>query len=199
MERNLGDPIPELKARKELHTLRQTTSVLDYASHFQRLLSFIPNLDPQHIAFSFWNGLKPKIQELLTGKIQEHSTWQEIRDLAHRFDTLVMEQRFPSSRRSYPVPRDHRPDDPMDLSAAYASRPTARGRPATPDPRRGRTPSPRRPTSDRPTLSKLTSAERDQLRSTGACFRCRQVGHFRSDCPLNRPSGKYSGSNARKN
>lgn len=212
MELSLGDPLPELKARKELHVLTQTTSVLNYASTFARLISFIPNLDPGHLSFAFWFGLKPKIKEQLSGKVEDAAPWQEIRTLAHRFDTLAMEQRsspssssFPSYRRSYSVPRDNRRDDPMDLGSAYVSRhprgrsPTPdprRGRSPTPDPRRGRSPSPFRPSSDRPTLAKLTPAEREQLRSIGACFRCRKTGHFTGQCPLNR-AGKYPASNAK--
>ena len=33
-------------------------------------------------------------------------------------------------------------------------------------------------------ISKLTPAERDRLRRTGGCFRCRQAGHLARDCPL---------------
>ena len=33
-------------------------------------------------------------------------------------------------------------------------------------------------------ISKLTDAERERLRKTGGCFRCRKPGHLARDCPL---------------
>jgi hypothetical protein len=33
-------------------------------------------------------------------------------------------------------------------------------------------------------ISKLTPAERDRLRRSGGCFRCRQSGHLARDCPM---------------
>jgi hypothetical protein len=33
-------------------------------------------------------------------------------------------------------------------------------------------------------ISKLTSRERERLRKTGGCFRCRQVGHMARDCTM---------------
>jgi Retrotransposon gag protein/Zinc knuckle len=37
---------------------------------------------------------------------------------------------------------------------------------------------------DLDSISKLTDAERDRLRKTGGCFRCRKSGHMARDCPL---------------
>lgn len=45
MERFLGDPLPEFRARLNLRALVQTRSVLDYAFEFQRLISYIPAID----------------------------------------------------------------------------------------------------------------------------------------------------------
>ena len=33
-------------------------------------------------------------------------------------------------------------------------------------------------------ITKLTPSERDRLRKSGGCFRCRQAGHLARDCPL---------------
>src|SRR4051794_39097403 len=33
-------------------------------------------------------------------------------------------------------------------------------------------------------IGKLTDLERDRLRKTGGCFRCRKPGHLARDCPL---------------
>jgi hypothetical protein len=181
MERFLGDPLPELKARLDLQALVQSRSVMDYASNFQRLISYIPAIDAGTLKFTFWAGLKPKIKELLTGKTDDFKSWHDIRDLAHRFDTQLF---IPKSSYSFtsPASRDKR-DDPMDLGISQVTR----GRPPTPGPSRGRSPAPRRSQSPSrspgPRLSKLTPEERDQLRAAGACFRCRQTGHFSSNCP----------------
>ena len=200
MERSLGDPLPELKARIALRSLVQTRSVLDYASEFQRLISYIPGIDAATLKFTFWFGLKSKIQELLTGKIEDIDTWHGIRDLAHRFDTqMFMPKHIPSfSSRSFSAPRDKRHDDPMDLGALQTHNPRpARGRAPTPGPSRGRSPTTRRSMSPArssyssgPRLTKLTDSEREQLRAAGACFRCRQVGHLASDCPKARPASE---------
>ena len=192
---SLGDPMPELKARKELQTLRQITSVTKYAWNFQRIIMSIPHPDVASLKFQFWYGLKSEIQKLLAGRVQDCNTWLDIRDLAHEYDEIVTDQRYssysPAPRRNY---RDNRPDDPMDLSSAHVSH-SSRSRAPTPGPSRGRTPSPasRRSTPDRPRLTKLTSEERDKLRSAGACFRCRKPGHISANCPLGRPAsnGKY--------
>jgi hypothetical protein len=34
------------------------------------------------------------------------------------------------------------------------------------------------------TIGKLTDTERERLRKTGGCFRCRKTGHLARDCPL---------------
>lgn len=187
MECFLGDPLPELKARIALRNLAQNRSVLDYASEFQRLISYIPGIDTGSLRFAFWYGLKPRIQELLTGKIEDVETWYGIRDLAHRFDTqMFMPKHGPfASSRSYSSPRDKR-DDPMDLGTAHVNS-SARGRAPTPGPSRGRSPTPHRSMSparsSAPRLTKLTDQERAQLRAAGACFRCRQPGHVSANCP----------------
>ena len=191
-----GDPMPDLKARKELHGLRQTNSVTKYATNFQRILMSIPDPDPSYLKFQFWFGLKPAIKTLIAGRMRECDTWLDIRDLAHQFDEIIADQGLISYPRL--SRRDNRPDDPMDLSSAQVSRSShsSRSRAPTPGPSRGRTPSPRRPTPIRPRLTKLTSEERDKLRSAGACFRCRKPGHISANCPLGNPasSGKYRDS-----
>lgn len=192
MELFLGDPLPELQARLSLRSLAQTRSVLIYASEFQRLISYIPNIDAGTLKFDFWFGLKPKIKELLTGKIENLPTWTDIRDLAHRFDTQLYLPRssYAFSTPTPSAPRDRRPDDPMDINSAMTSR-HPRGRAPTPGPSRGRSPAPRRSQSPArsshspsPRLSKLTPEERDQLRAAGACFKCRKHGHIAANCPM---------------
>ena len=99
LTRHMGDPNPEDKARKSLRSLRQTTSVKSYADEFQRLITYLPNRDPADLCFDFVTGLKPKIQELLVGKVTCDMKWQDVRDLAYRFDDVVM-----MNHRSFPSP-----------------------------------------------------------------------------------------------
>ena len=135
MERFLGDPLPELKARIDLQSLVQSRSVMDYASSFQRFISYIPAIDAGTLKFAFWFGLKLKIKELLTGKTDDLKSCHDIRDLAHGFDTLLF---IPRSSYSFTSPASRgKRDDPMDLGISQVTR----GRPPTLGPNRGRTPS----------------------------------------------------------
>lgn len=204
LERALGDPYPELKARKDLHRLTQRTSVMEYASQFQRIVAHIPTTDPAHLLWKFLDGLKPDLQKLLLGKTEGMQKWQDVRDLAHRFDSLVMDSRhkaYPDRRPAYPVntTRDNRRDDPMDLSAAHvpSRSPSVHRRPPTPGPNRGRSPAPSSSNTDRPRLAKLTPEERDRCIAEGRCLRCRKLGHFASTCPLNPDNARGRSPNPR--
>ncbi len=188
--RHLGDPNPEDKARKNLRSLKQTTSVKAYADEFQRIITYLPNRDADDLRFDFIYGLKPKIQELLVGKVDDSNMlWQDVRDLAYRFDDVVMSSRFNSTgpQPSRPFPsRDTRPHNgpaPMDIGATSTE--YSRGRPSSPGPSsRGRSSTPH-PRSSANSLPKLTDQERQKLIANNGCFRCRKfnAGHQARDCP----------------
>ncbi len=190
LAQRMGDPHPEDKARRALRKLRQTTSVKSYADEFQRITSLLPRRDERDLRFDFLSGLKPKIQELLIGKISDDMSWNDVRDLAYRFDDVIMtrwnqQSAYSGLHRSRSTAvYDNRPDDPMDLSTAAVQ--TSRRRSATPY--RGR-PSvePRSPrsTSSVPRLPKLTDELRAELRANNGCFRCRKpnAGHVAANCP----------------
>ena len=78
-----GDPFPDFRARQELHDLRQTTSVTNNASHFQRIITLIPGLDPPALKYEFHKGLKHGIKVQLLGKMQKTTNWLQLRNLAH--------------------------------------------------------------------------------------------------------------------
>jgi Ty3 transposon capsid-like protein/Zinc knuckle len=58
---------------------------------------------------------------------------------------------------------------------------------------------------DTPRLAKLTDAERQRLRASGSCFKCRQRGHLAKDCtvrfstPVNPPAPQNPHQPARRN
>ena len=189
LTRHMGDPNPEDKARKSLRSLRQTTSVKSYADEFQRLITYLPNRDPADLCFDFVTGLKPKIQELLVGKVTCDMKWQDVRDLAYRFDDVVM-----MNHRSFPSP-SHRStvrDDPMDLSIVSIPRTASSSRTTSPapyrsGPSRSASPHPRGSSSAYTSdpIPKLTPEMRDKLMANNGCFRCRKynAGHLARDCP----------------
>ncbi len=193
LAQRMGDPQPDDKARAALRKHRQVTSVKLYADQFQQIITHLPQRDALDLRFDFISGLKPKIQELLVGKISEGMTWHDVRDLAYRFDDVIMtssRDRPVSFSRPRPYGRDPRPDDPMDLSAAdtQPSRGRSAFRSATPGRSRSAASAalPRRSPSPSATgLPPLTDKIREELRASNGCFRCRKpnAGHVAANCP----------------
>ena len=173
LAQRLGDPNPDDKARKDIRRLRQTTSVKAYGDEFQRIITYLPGRDPADLRFDFINGLKPKIQELLVGKTHDHMSWLDVRDLAYRYDDVIMSNRDTGTNRFSHSPRpyrDNRSDDPMQLGNI-----TQGYRPSTPGSR----------SPGSTSLPKLTPALRAELLANNGCFRCRKhnAGHFAHNCP----------------
>ena len=176
----MGDPDPASKARDRLASLRQNTSVKQYADEFQRIVTYIPERHPNDLRHDFIKGLKYRIRELMAGHDTSKMTWHEVRDLAYKFDDAVMSTRpRPDDRR---FPRDSRANDPMQLGNTET-----RGRSSTP---LRRNPSANLSSATpRDPLPPLTDALRAELRANNGCFRCRKMnaGHIASSCPG--PSG----------
>ena len=191
----MGDPDPESKARDRLANLRQTTSVKAYADDFHRIITHLPNRHPDDLCHDFKRGLKPRIRELLVGRITPNMTWHDIRDLAYQMDDAVMSHRNvrDHSRTFSSEHRDNRPDDPMDLGNVTTSRGRSLSRSQSPS----RYPTPGRSNTSSSTsrIPKLTPEIRAHLMANNGCFRCRKenAGHTAINCPgpvnhhLNRP------------
>jgi hypothetical protein len=185
LAKRLGDPNPHDKARKELLRLRQTTSVKVYGDEFQRIITYLPARDSSDLKFDFISGLKPKIQELLVGKVADNMSWLDVRDLAYGYDDVIMSNRD-TNRFSTPRPRDHRPDDPMQLGNVDHDRSHTppKTRPSTPGSH----------ATGSTSMPKLTPALRAELIANNGCFRCRKqnAGHRAHNCPG--PSDFYNRS-----
>lgn len=196
----MGDPDPESKARDRLVNLRQTTSVKVYADEFHRIITHLPNRHPDDLCHDFKRGLKPRIRELLVGRVTSNMTWHDIRDLAYQMDDAVMSHR---NGPDFPRPtssdrRDTRTDDPMELGNISTPRGRTPSRSQTPE-RGRRFPTPGRPqasnSSTTTRIPKLTPEIRAHLMANNGCFRCRKenAGHTAINCPgpvsnhLNRP------------
>lgn len=176
MQKQLGQPFPEATAREKLARLTQSTSVLSYSDAFVRIIKDLPDRHWRDLRFDYLQGLKTPIREMLTGKITEDTTWKEISNLAHECDQILQarkDQTRQVDRLAARLPRTG--PTPMDLGhLGQADAPRTR-RPSTPHPR---------PQSPQPVrLNRLTEEERDRLRRSGACFRCRKPGHLSRNCP----------------
>ena len=220
LRRSLGALHPSVKARHDLALVHQETSVDEYAVRFQRIVSNLPKLEPAAAAFTFFDGLKPKIKERLVTQIDlEKDSWQEIRDRAASLDSVLF--RASSSTASSSMASNRFPSEPspMDVSAIVsnilARKPTtpARGRSVAPRPTnstRPRSPtpvarsSPASGSSSHLRLAPLTDTERAYLKANGGCFRCRKLhaGHNAYTCPgssSNQSPGKGRSNTPPKN
>ena len=185
LRRSLGVLDPELKAREDLKAIRQESSVDDYASRFQRIISHLPNYEPAAATYYFFDGLKPKIKERLITQVDlKNDSWLQIRDKAASLDNIL----WKSTSSTSSTARHHSGPTPMDTSInnvtssrgrSSAPRNTTSSRPRSPTPaHRSSSPAPSR-------LAPLTDADRAYLRANNGCFRCRKINvdHISKNCP----------------
>jgi len=168
----LGNPFPQAKARRDLDVVRQTASVSAYASNFQSIVSLLPPTESANHLYAFMRGLKPEIQLQLTSMINmDTDTWHRAYTLASTIESSPLYR-----PNAAPAPAPRRPT-PTRLSAA-SDVPSS--------PRRGRSPTPHPSTNANPPpkLDPITDEERARLIRLGGCFRCRQLGHISTACPI---------------
>ena len=79
------------RARNQLDSLRQTTTVLQYVREFQRLMFQIPLMTREEALHRFIRGLKPELQYQLTA--QNPPTLEDAILLAERLDVLYKSTR----------------------------------------------------------------------------------------------------------
>lgn len=162
----------------ELRNLKQP-SVKDMTTYVNRFRDLALQLDKpsdEMLREYFIEGLV--LQTRVQVEIACPSTWSEAIRVAERingvFARAQQHQRHtyiptnPTANRSAPAPA-------IATATAAPSYPDGAGEPMDLDNIRFR-PANRRP------LGRLTDAEREELRRTGACFRCRRPGHRAVDC-----------------
>lgn len=181
-----GDVDEVAHAERRLRSLRQTTSVTNYATEFQQITSHL-SWNEDALCFHFKQGLKSNIKDELA-RDPSPSSVEELVEKCVRIDNRFFERslersgnfqrafhqtsnQFQSAPRSQdrssrahfvPRSRDNLGPRPMDLD--FAS-------------------SPRKP---------LTSFERSQRLKQGLCLYCEQPGHIVRDCPST-PQKRQSG------
>ena len=206
----VGPMNADVVGRAKLKHLYQRRDVRSYTDAFLRILhSFTTPLGDLNAREDFINGLKPAVMNFVRQKIPADATLQDALAAAQLFDrTFSRPLRFdaPAHRPATSGP------EPMDLGSMHASSASSsrsasvstgkrrsspfsdRGRDS-----RGQKSVKRAHSPSAVRLSVLTEADREQCIREGRCFRCRQRGHRKPDCPLNAASVRRSSSAVRKN
>jgi hypothetical protein len=170
-------PDTENAALRELSQLKQKKlSVAEYTTKFRRLSRLIPDLDRKSALFMYLAGLEPETSKQV--RLHQPSTLDEAINKA----TIIHSILYPTAPTAMPMtPVTHATPaattpEPMDLDAMRVllnNLASLTGAATT-------------LANFRQPLHKLSDREREQLRRTGKCFRCRKPGHIASRCPLGR-------------
>jgi hypothetical protein len=179
------DPYEAEKAMDKIlkGVVSQTTSVTVYNNQFNELLG-LTGLDGANPAIvrAYIYGLKPAVRTAAVGPLlaQPNMGFATRQALMARVDDGLMQAR--TEQGSTPMPRRN----PQNISVIPNPPPSTTPTPA-PVGRASSTPVPHGQTHIKVEaarqFTRLTSEERENLRRTGGCFRCRQPGHMASQCP----------------
>lgn len=176
-------------ARDALRQLTQAKSVSEYTDKFRSLVLQITNIGPAEALDRYVAGLKPHIRERV--EIEDCKELDRAMFIAQRMDSIHHRSQQTLTRSTFaPTPQS-------TAAPTLSSAP-----PATSD---GPTPMelgamrPQGRTQQRPTFRKLTPADRSSYANEGRCFRCRQLGHWKGECPWNQSQpGRSQQSNQRR-
>lgn len=179
-----GFTVAENALRRLLNHRQNNMSVSDYVSEFTNLRTRSGIRDEATVQHLFINGLEPVVQFEVT-KSQPNNVAAAIH-LAMRYEIMVnrLGQQRPSRPLPIPPPRYQPPPRPQPQRPPQQQLP----RPLPPLPVRANGPVPMELDNIQMPLP-LTAAERTRLRDIGGCFRCRQVGHTKWNCPMNQGNG----------
>lgn len=195
-----------------LLSVTMTGSLNDYIARFEAASMLVPiaNCSAAQRVSVFRQGLRGHLDRFLLDKDVTKMTYAVLRDtclaedLKQRAMPTPHQHRQPTNPR--PAQRPAHPTPPRAPVYATSMVPASAGAtfpaaaytppwPATPP-----TPWPQQPTTPGlhatspfagPRLAKLDDAERARCAQMGLCFRCRQPGHARANCPLNLSRGEH--------
>jgi hypothetical protein len=166
-----GDVNSTQRARDKLAVLKQTSSVLKYATDFSNLCLRIGHVDEAEKLDRFVRGLKPHIFQHL--RVFPPATFDDAVQVADNLDRVTYAVTHVNTNR-----RNGNGTAPR----AYTNTPATSG---PTDMELGNVNAQR---NADPSRTRLTDAMRAQLQAEGRCFYCRETGHTKADCPK-RPRG----------
>ena len=138
----------------------------------------LPTQQDSIMIYKFIRGLKSKTRMEL--ELKDPQSLNEAFRLADRFDSIVYQQKFnnfvekPFVKSTNPI--QYEDSKPMQLDAFQTMKAKVSK------------------TTFKP-LQPLSAEERTQLRSIGACFKCRQPGHMARECSNTSAQIKSSSGN----
>ena len=208
-------------ARERLRRLKQTGHVSAYADLFQKELTPITDMAPSDQVFNFVSGLSnPAVANKVREK--EPQTLHAAMDIAVRAEAFLAPNRHNtggfhgSSRQGGGVSANHgsvpmdlnmfdmsddQGDDHVDQTSAQGINPTEAGFASLltkmeemvqhrVNAMMQSSSFKKNPSNDR--VPGLKTSDIDRLRAEGRCFRCKQKGHNKSECPQRSGMGKPS-------
>jgi hypothetical protein len=162
LKSQFGNVNPEQSARDTFwYHLRQHTTVREYIKEFRSLLLELPTVDDGTKKDRFIQGLKDAVRHEVV--LREPSSLAEAMSLAERCERATSRVALYNRPRTY-VQAVTNPR----INPPPARRPFTRPDVEMKEPQR--------------MPPRLTDEERERLRASGSCFRCRQPGHSSFQC-----------------
>jgi hypothetical protein len=161
--------------RNQLQALKQTSSVQQYLYKFRNILGQIQGMADLDQVHYFIQGLKGQTKQEVAYKAPQ--TLDEAASIAIRYDSAhfnsnknssFYKQSFFNGKQSSTYHLDNKKELPYS--------PTTQPTPMELD-------LIQKPNKQHYSKKRLSQETKDQLRATGACFYCREVGHIALKCP----------------
>lgn len=176
-------PAAATAARQSLDKIKQGRStVAEYTTKFRRLLRLLPKLDTESAIHLYTKGLEPTTSkevrlrqpETLSQAIKQATI---VHGILHPTEPTGLGTSDHSSTASTPTPMD------LDALQVLISNLTSlHALNGNPNYNRSNHQNNNRTSQNRSRLGKLSDQERERLRLTGGCYRCRRPGHISRDC-----------------
>ena len=165
-------------ARDQLRTLQQVKSVAEYTDKFRTVVLQIDDISPPETLDRFVAGLKPHIRERV--EIEDPKDIFKAMHIAQRMDSIH------SRRSSIPQPSQSPASGTTPHAVTDSATPMELGamRPQSGNQRRF--------------PKKLGPGDRQRFKDQDRCFRCREIGHWHGECPLNNRPPQGVQSNQRR-